>query len=263
MTNILVIKVGGAILQRQGALHSLMMTIASLQQSHSDKKVVLVHGGGVIVDSMLTQAGFQSEKRDGARVTPSEHMPTIAGALAGYVNKAVVAQASQAGLSAIGLSLADGGMATCELNPNNLGSVGIPKALCNKLLNQLLEASFLPIISSIGTLANGQLVNLNADDAAVVISELLDAELLLLTDVNGVLDERGQLLASLSHDKAHDLISKGIISGGMTAKVNAAFYAANQLRRSIAVASWESPEQIIHLLSGQNVGTRILPNQLN
>lgn len=261
MTNALVIKIGGAILERDGALQRFMEIVAQLKVSDPQKAIVVVHGGGVIVDAMLQQAGYVSEKRNGARVTPFEQMPTISGALSGYVNKAVVSIATQVGLNPVGLSLVDGTLATCEMNREGLGAVGIPKANQKQLLEVLLQAGFLPIISSIGMVETGELVNLNADDAAVVVSELLDAELLLLTDVDGVLGADGQLLSSLTHLDAQHLIASGVISGGMTAKIQAAFYAANQLRRSIAVASWESPEQIVNLLSGQAIGTRIIPNQ--
>ncbi|GLX78135.1 acetylglutamate kinase [Thalassotalea insulae] len=251
----LVIKIGGAILENVSALDALLAVLKSIK----DQAIVLVHGGGCVVDEMLAQAGFSTEKQHGLRVTPKEQMPIIAGALAGTVNKAIVASATSLGLSAVGLSLNDGDMVTCYLSEKGLGQVGEPKAHSSKLLDTLLKAQFLPVISSIGALENGELVNVNADDAAVVICQLLNAELLLLTDVNGVKGESGDYIHSLDQVLAQQLIAKGIIAGGMTAKVNAALYAANQLRRSIAVASWQSPEQIISLLNGDNIGTRIQP----
>ncbi|XQW84834.1 acetylglutamate kinase [Thalassotalea piscium] len=251
----LVIKIGGAILEKQSALTALLNVIATLK-SHA---IVLVHGGGCVVDEMLAQAGFTTEKKHGLRVTPLEQMPIISGALAGAVNKSIVAAATSMKLNAVGLSLADGNMVNCQLNDQDLGAVGIPKAHDSKLLDTLLQAKFLPIISSIGALPDGQLVNINADDAAVVICQLLNAQLLLLTDVNGVKGADGEYLSELDATAAKKLINDGIIAGGMTAKVNAAFYAANQLRRSIAVASWQAPEQIIRLLDGELIGTRIQP----
>ncbi len=256
MNKPLVIKIGGAILEKQDALQALLMVIASLNNS----KIVIVHGGGCVVDEMLAQAGFTTEKKHGLRVTPKAQIPVISGALAGVVNKSIVATANSMKLAAVGLSLGDGDMISCKLSEQNLGEVGIPKAHSSKLLDSLLNAKFLPIISSIGALANGDLVNVNADDAAVAICQLLNAELLLLTDVNGVKGETGEYLSALNHQQANVLIEQGVIAGGMTAKVNAALHAANQLRRSIAVASWQFPEQITQLLNGEQVGTRILPN---
>ena len=256
ITKPLVIKIGGAILENHEALLDLLTVISTLKNN----KVVIVHGGGCVVDEMLAQAGFTTEKKHGLRITPKAQIPVISGALAGVVNKSIVASANSLKLAAVGLSLGDGDMITCQLSTQNLGEVGVPTAHSSKLLDSLLNASFLPIISSIGALANGNLVNVNADDAAVAICQLLNAELLLLTDVNGVKDASGDYLTSLTHSQATQLIEQGVIAGGMTAKVNAAFQAANQLRRSIAVASWQFPKQITQLLEGETIGTRILPN---
>jgi len=252
----LVIKIGGAILEKEEALIALFQVISTLK-NHS---IVLVHGGGCLVDEQLKQANFSSEKIQGLRVTPKSHMPIIAGVLAGQVNKSIVATATSMNIQAVGIALSDGGMVNCTLSKPELGCVGEPSANNSKLLDTLLKANFLPVISSIGSLADGQLVNVNADDAAVAICQLLNAELLLLTDVNGVKDENGNYIDSLDKKQVTDLVDQGVIFGGMTAKVNAALQAANQLRRSIAVASWQFPEQILHLLEGKNIGTRIQPN---
>jgi len=255
MSKPLVIKIGGAILEKESALNNLLSIIKQLD----NKPVVLVHGGGCVVDEMLVQAGFTTVKKQGLRVTPKDQIGLISGALAGTVNKSIVAIANSMNLSAVGLSLTDGNMISCVLSKQDLGQVGVPSPKNSLLLDTLLKENFLPVISSIGGLNNGNLVNVNADDAAVAICQLLNAELLLLTDVNGVKGEDGNYMSSLNTEQAQKLIEQGVISGGMTAKVNAALHAANQLRRSIAVASWQFPEQIIHLLNGDNIGTRIQP----
>ena len=253
--NPLVIKIGGAILEKSGALDALLAVIVNLK---TEAKVVLVHGGGCVVDEMLAQAGFTTVKKHGLRVTPKEQIGLISGALAGTVNKSIVATASSMNLPAVGLSLADGDMIACTKSELDLGEVGVPIPKSSLLLDSLLNSHFLPVVSSIGCLANGDLVNVNADDAAVAICQLLNAELLLLTDVNGVKGGDGEYLSSLNSTQANALIEQGVIAGGMTAKVNAALQAANQLRRSITVASWQSPEKIPSLLSGQGMGTQIL-----
>jgi acetylglutamate kinase len=252
----LVIKIGGAILEKKSALNALLSVIAELK----NQQVVLVHGGGCVVDEMLAQAGFTTEKKHGLRVTPKDQIALISGVLAGTVNKAIVATANSTGLAAVGLSLNDGDMISCTLSNKDLGQVGIPQKNNSKLLDYLLKNEFLPVVSSIGALGNGDLVNVNADDAAVAICQLLSAELLLLTDVNGVKGEDGEFLQSLNAEQAQNLINQGVISGGMTAKVNAALHAAQQLRRSIAIASWQSPEQISQLLEGYGAGTKIQPD---
>lgn len=253
----LVIKIGGAILEKEDALKNLLSVIVKLK---ADAKVVLVHGGGCVVDEMLAQANFTTVKKHGLRVTPKDQIGLISGALAGTVNKSIVATANSMSLPSVGLSLTDGDMIHCSLSPQDLGQVGLPSAKNSLLLDTLLNNQFLPVISSIGALTNGDLVNVNADDAAVAICKLLNAQLLLLTDVNGVKGADGEYLTSLNSVEANKLIDDGVIAGGMTAKVNAALHAANQLRRSIAVASWQSPEQITQLLDGQGVGTQIQPD---
>lgn len=257
MSKPLVIKIGGAILETEGALKTLLAEIKKLK---SDAKIVLVHGGGCVVDDMLYHAGFTTVKKHGLRVTPKEQIALISGALAGTVNKSIVAQASSMQLPAVGLSLADGEMISCKKSELDLGEVGVPSPKSSQLLDALLNSHFLPVVSSIGTLSNGDLVNVNADDAAVAVCQLLNAKLLLLTDVNGVKGSDGEYLASLNSEQANNLIDQGVIAGGMTAKVNAALQAANQLRRSIVVASWQSPEQITQLLSGCGIGTQIQPD---
>lgn len=266
----LVIKIGGAILDQRSkvqitndqtgspttALDDLLTIIKTL----TEQPIILVHGGGYIVDEMLAQAGFLTEKKQGLRVSPAEQMPIISGALAGNVNKTIVATANRIGVCAVGLSLTDGDMTICNLSKKGLGCVGEPHPKSSVLLDCLIQAKFMPVICSIGALENGELVNVNADDAAVAVCQLLNAELLLLTDVDGVWDAQGRCLSSLTTTQANDLIAQGVIAGGMIAKVNAALSAAKHLRRSIAVASWKTPEKIVQLLAGDKVGTRILPN---
>lgn len=256
MNKPLVIKIGGGILEKANALTALFNTIKMFDK----QPVVIVHGGGCVVDKMLEKSGFITEKKQGLRITPKNQIPYISGALAGSINKKIVVKANSVGITAVGLSLVDGELASCIKHPAKLGEVGVPNANNSDLLNTLLNANFLPIISSIGALADGNLVNVNADDAAVVICQLLNAELLLLTDVNGIKNGDGKYLHSLNRHQADKLISQGVITKGMTAKVNAALLAATQLRRSIAVASWQLPEQMIALVQGQSIGTRIQPD---
>ncbi|TLU61072.1 acetylglutamate kinase [Thalassotalea litorea] len=256
--NPLVIKIGGAIMENPLALDKLFTVLAQLQQKRG---VIIVHGGGCIVDEHLSQAGFSSDKINGLRVSAKQHMPLITGALAGTVNKQLVAQANSKQINAVGLALHDGAMVACQPAAKELGQVGIPAPANPELTQSLLHANMLPIICSIGQLENGELVNVNADDAAVAISELVNGELLLLTDVAGVKGADGDYLASLNQQQANQLIEQGIIAGGMIAKVNAAFVAATRLRRSIAVTSWKAPEQLLTLHQGELLGTRIDPNE--
>ena len=124
----------------------------------------------------------------------------------------------------------------------------------------LLNNGYLPIVSSIGITDEGKMMNVNADHAAVALAKTLDADLILLSDVSGVLDGNKQLIASLTQAEADHLIAEGIITDGMIVKVNSAFEAAKTLGRPIDIASWKESDKLIELFNGKSgiTGTRII-----
>lgn len=249
--SIIVIKVGGAILDNQAALQRLLSEIRQQQSSH---QVVLVHGGGALVDQWLSGLGWVSEKRDGLRVTPAEQMPVVTGALAGAANKTVCALALAQGITAVGLSLMDAGTVTCQPLAACYGAVGIAQPGNAQLVTLLLAQGYLPIISSIGADTQGNLLNVNADQAATAIAKLLNAELWLLSDVPGVLDANKQLLPHLNGSEITELVAAGVISAGMQVKTQAALDAAQTLQRAVTIASWATPlEAILNLRTGTRV----------
>jgi acetylglutamate kinase len=254
----LVIKVGGAFMQSPDAALALLSNIGLLQGSY---QVVLVHGGGAMVEDLLSALKLSSKKINGLRVTPKEHMPYITGALAGTANKQLCALAIQAGLSPVGLSLADGKMCNTVQMKKELGAVGAVTAGDPTLLNLLAQTQMLPIISSIGADDSGNLLNVNADQAATAIAQLLDAELLLLSDVPGVLDQKKSLLKQLNSKQIRDLIEKNVIRDGMIVKVEAALTAAQSLGRSVTIASWKNSEKLLELLQNQVIGSTISPTE--
>lgn len=257
--NILVIKVGGAFMQAEDAALTLLTTISELQKNYI---VVLVHGGGAMVEELLNALNLTSQKIDGLRVTPKEHMPYITGALAGTANKQLCGLAIKAGISPVGLSLLDGKMCIATVMREELGAVGSVEPGDATLLKALAATHMLPIISSIGADNNGNLLNVNADQAATVIAQLLDAQLLLLSDVPGVLDANKNLIEHLDIEQIETLIAQNVIRDGMIVKVQAALKAANSLGRSVTIASWKDAEKLLGLLQQQAIGSKILP-QIN
>ncbi|MBY6018506.1 acetylglutamate kinase [Halomonas denitrificans] len=253
----MVIKVGGALLGCEAGVERLFSTLKALGQS--GWQAVLVHGGGVLVEQQLSANGFISEKKNGLRVTPEEQVSVVAGALAGSANTQLVAAAVVAGLVPVGLSLADGGMTQAEVLDPDLGAVGKVSVGQPVLLEQLLGLGMLPIISSIAVSDQGQRLNVNADQAATVVCQLLGAELTLLSDVSGVLDGKGQLIPNLDPALADELTRQGVIEGGMKVKVDAALEAARSINNRVLVASWRYPEQLAALVKGEPVGTQVHP----
>ncbi|SHH99117.1 acetylglutamate kinase [Ferrimonas marina] len=253
----MVIKVGGALLACEQGIERLFDTLLGLKQG--GWQLVLVHGGGVVVEQQLSANGFVSEKLDGLRITPAAQIPVVAGALAGTANTALVAAAAKAGLVPVGLSLADGEMVKAQVLNESLGCVGEVVAKDATLPKTLLQAGMLPIISSIAVDECGQLLNVNADQAATVICQLLGAELTLLSDVSGVLDGKGELIPQLDQAECDKQVALGVIEGGMKVKVEAALAAAKTINNSVRIASWRYPEQLAALLDGQPVGTAVQP----
>ncbi|CAM3778658.1 acetylglutamate kinase [Rheinheimera salexigens] len=250
----LVLKMGGRLLQDDNALDALLKVCAILKQQYP---LVLVHGGGDQVDQWLAKFGFNTEKLDGQRISPPEQMPVIAGALSGAVNAHMVARAALADLAPVGLTLAAGNSCRFDLTPN-LGAVGVAKPQDATLLKALLAQGFTPVFSSIGHGQQGQLLNVNADLAAAAICQLIQGQLVLLTDVPGILDANGQLITELTSAQAAELVQQGVIKGGMKVKLDAALDTATVLQRSITVAGWQQPDDLLKLMHQQAVGTRII-----
>ncbi|MAD76284.1 MAG: acetylglutamate kinase [Rheinheimera sp.] len=250
----LVIKMGGRLLQERPALDALLAVCCQLKQQ---RPVVLVHGGGDQVDLWLAKFGFSTEKIDGQRVSPAEQMPVITGALDGAVNAELVSRAMQQGLNPVGLNLSAGASLKFTVN-TKLGAVGLAKANSATLIQLLLEQGFTPVFSSVGIGSEGQLLNVNADLAAAAICQLVQGELVLLTDVPGILDSQMQLIAELSPAGAAELVASGVIKGGMKVKLDAALETGLALRRNIIVAGWQQPENLLKLMQNEPVGTCIL-----
>lgn len=252
-----VVKLGGAVLSSTDTLAKLFSAISEYQ---AQKPVVIVHGGGYLVDDLMAKLQFETVKKNGLRVTPYDQIPFIAGALAGTANKLLQGEAVKSGLKGIGLCLGDGGLCqVTELDPE-LGAVGLAKAGDPTIVNAIISAGGTPIISSIGLTNEGQLMNVNADDAAVAVAQSLDADLVLLSDVSGVLDQHKELIPELNSERAERLINAKVITDGMIVKVRAALEAANELGRPIDVAGWKSPELLPQLFAGESIGTRFFPN---
>jgi len=268
----LVIKIGGAGVdapREQGALWRAVL------EAHRvlDGQLVLVHGGGRAVDAHLDRLGLMSDRIEGLRITPVEHMPEIVAVLAGRVNKALVGAINAAARTnaigaqanpAIGLSLGDAQLlpTTVTRSPAgaDLGRVGRVLPRESPLLRLLLQNRYLPVLCSVGLDEAGEALNVNADDAAAGLAQALSARaLVLLTDVPAVLDEHKKPIASLDHPAIESLITRATISGGMIPKVRAALAAARAANAPAYIASWNQPDDLVRLARGEPVGTRICP----
>ena len=246
--NPLIIKLGGVLLDSEEALERLFTALVNYRESHQ-RPLVIVHGGGCVVDELMKGLNLPVIKKNGLRVTPPDQIDIITGALAGTANKTLLSWAKKHRIASVGLYLGDGDSVKVTQLDEALGHVGLAQPGSPKLINTLLEGGFLPVVSSIGVTDEGQLMNVNADQAA---------DLILLSDVSGILDGKGQRIAEMTAEKAEQLIEQGIITDGMIVKVNAALDAARALGRPVDIASWRHAEQLPALFNGTPIGTRIL-----
>ncbi len=215
---------------------------------------MIVHGGGCVVDELMKGLNLPVKKKNGLRVTPADQIDIITGALAGTANKTLLVLANiRLWLVASG----DGDSVKVTQLDEELGHVGLAQPGSPKLINTLLENGYLPVVSSIGVTDEGQLMNVNADQAATALAATLGADLILLSDVSGILDGKGQRIAEMTAAKAEQLIEQGIITDGMIVKVNAALDAVHA-GRPVDIASWRHAEQLPALFNGMPMGTRIL-----
>ncbi|MFM0964802.1 acetylglutamate kinase [Yersinia enterocolitica] len=257
MINPLVIKLGGVLLDSEEALERLFTALVTYREKH-ERPLVIMHGGGCLVDDLMKKLALPVVKKNGLRVTLADQIDIITGALAGTANKTLLAWAVKHDINAVGLCLGDGNTVSVTPLDAALGHVGKAEAGSPALVQTLLAANYMPIISSIGITKDGSLMNVNADQAATALAATLGADLILLSDVSGILDGKGQRIAEMTAQKAEQLIAQGIITDGMVVKVNAALDAARSLGRPVDIASWRHADQLPALFNGVPIGTRIL-----
>src|SRR5437016_13460381 len=188
---------------------------------------VVVHGGGPQIEQLLARLGKKGEFVQGMRVTDSETMDVVEMVLGGQVNKEVVELINQAGGKAVGLTGQDGAFIRARkmLLPSkenghvDLGQVGEVQSIAPAIIQALEAGGFIPVVAPIGTGADGTTYNINSDLVAGKLAEILGAEkLVVMTNTPGVLDKQGKLLTGLTPKKIHDLVNKGVISGGILPK---------------------------------------------
>jgi acetylglutamate kinase len=197
--------------------------------------VVVVHGGGPQVTTMLKKLDVKSQFVNGLRVTDESSMEVVEMVLAGSLNQDIVSLICGHGGRAVGLSGKDDRFIVAEKMPPvkdrdgnevDLGRVGEVRTVNPDVVVELMRAGFIPVIAPIGVDDAGNSLNLNADTVAGKVAEALRAEkLILLTDVEGVRGKDGSHLSSLGATEARALIEQRVIDGGMIPKVEACFAA--------------------------------------
>jgi acetylglutamate kinase len=257
------LKLGGELLEDRAALHGAAGAIVRLSRRD---QLVVVHGGGRAIDAELKARGLAPRFADGLRITDEAALDAVLSVLAGRTNTALVAAIGAAGGQAVGLTGADGSIGLAAQAPPfttvsqdtvDLGLVGQPVAEQARLVQDLLQLHYTPVIASIGVSVRGELLNVNADTLAGHLAAVLRADRLIVAGgTAGVLDGEDRTIATLTVDEIDAMIASGTAHSGMVAKLTAC-------RRALASGVGD-----VAIVSGRSVqdfavapGTRIQARQ--
>ncbi len=233
---------------------------------------VVVHGGGPQIGEMLQRLAVKSEFIDGLRVTDAATVEIVEMVLSGTINKQIVSAINGAGGTAIGLSGKDGNLIQAtklrrtqqDENSNiekilDLGFVGEPKEINPQILIALEQSGMIPVIAPIGIGRNGETYNINADTVAGAIAGAINAaRLLMLTDVAGVNDKKGELIEELTTAEVRDLRRDGTISGGMIPKLETCVAAVESGVEAAVVLDGRVPHALLlEIFTDHGIGTMI------
>ena len=220
---IIVVKYGGSAMASPELQRNVIKDVTLLKLVGF--KPIVVHGGGKDISKWVSKVGKEPQFINGLRVTDEETME-IAEMVLGRVNKKLVTMVQELGVSAAGISGKDGGLLRVKKKLSggqDIGFVGDVKQVNPKILYDLLDDDFLPIVSPIGVDDDFNTYNINADDAACAIASALGADkLVFLTDVEGLyrdFNDKSSFIGRLSVSEADALIDSGVIGGGMLPKL--------------------------------------------
>ncbi len=228
-------------------------------------KPIIVHGGGKEISKWIEKSGKEAKFINGLRVTDEETME-IAEMVLGKVNKSLVQKIEQLGVRAIGISGKDGALLKVDKKYSggeDIGYVGDVKEVNAKILWDLLEKDFLPVVAPIGMDDNFDTYNINADDAACAIAKAMKSEkLAFLTDVEGVLrdpSDKSSLISELTLSEAEELIKDGTVGGGMLPKLNNCMDAIREGVSRVHILDGRIPHcLLLEIFTNRGIGTAIL-----
>ena len=258
---VVVVKYGGNAMTNDALKQAVMEDVVLL--SLLGIKVVLVHGGGPEINAMLAKTGKESKFVNGLRYTDEETINIVQMVLAGKVNKDVVSMLESHNGSAVGLCGLDGNMIEAEMLNPELGFVGDITAVNPKIIRNSLDNGYIPVISTIGRGKDGTVYNINADTAAArIAAEMKAANLILLTDIKGLLedkDDENTIIRTVGVSEVPYLKRQGIISGGMIPKIDCCVEAVRRGVRKTNIIDGRIPHSIlIELLTDTGAGTMII-----
>ena len=260
---IIVVKYGGSAMVDEELKRHVIEDVTLLKLCGF--KPIIVHGGGKEISKWVGKVGKEPQFINGLRVTDEDTME-IAEMVLNKVNKSLVQMVQELGVKAVGISGKDGGLLTVEKkysDGQDIGFVGEITDVNPKVLYDLLEKDFLPIVCPIGLDKEFNTYNINADDAACAIAKAVNAEkLAFLTDIEGVYkdpEDKSTLISELTIDDAHALIDEGFIGGGMLPKLNNCIDAIDNGVSRVHIMDGRIPHcLLLEIFTNRGIGTAIL-----
>ena len=257
-----VIKLGGSVLVDAALRQNLIAQIGQLWRSGNE--LLLVHGGGKQIASLLNKLGLESRFHDGLRITDKASRNVAQMVLAGQVGKDLVADLAKIGIAAVSLAGGDGLSFLAEKmnaeDGTDLGFVGRIVKVDAKLINAALEARLIPVVACLALGADDyEYYNINGDQMASAVAAGCRAEnLVFVTDIGGVHDANGRPIAELDRAKIDQLLLSGVASGGMRPKLRACLEALDAGVKHILIVGAGAEDSLLHVFRGGQIsGTRI------
>ena len=260
---IIVVKYGGSAMANEELQKNVIKDVTLLKLVGF--KPIIVHGGGKEISRWVAKTGKEAKFVNGLRVTDEETME-IAEMVLNKVNKSLVQMVQELGVNAVGISGKDGGLLKVTKkysNGEDIGYVGEIKEVNARVIYDLLEKDFLPIIAPIGLDDDNHTYNINADDAACAIARAMRAEkLAFLTDIEGVYrdpKDPSTRINSLTTSEARKLMEEGVIGGGMLPKLNNCIDAIEHGVSKVHILDGRVPHSVLlEIFTDKGVGTVIL-----
>ncbi len=263
---IIVVKYGGSAMSNVELQKNVIKDVALLKLVGF--KPIIVHGGGKEISRWVGKVGKEAKFINGLRVTDEETME-IAEMVLNKVNKSLVTMVEELGVKAVGISGKDGGLLQVEkkyADGQDIGYVGDIRQVNPKVLYDLLEKDFLPIVAPIGLDDNFQTYNINADDAACAIAKAVNAEkLAFLTDIEGLyrdINDKSSFISRLTADQADELIAQGCIGGGMLPKLGNCTSAVKNGVNRVHILDGRIPHcLLLEIFTNEGIGTAIVADE--
>ncbi|MCI5649398.1 MAG: acetylglutamate kinase [Fusicatenibacter sp.] len=260
---IIVVKYGGSAMVDQELKKNVIQDVVLLKLVGF--KPIIVHGGGKEISRWVGKVGMEPQFKNGLRVTDADTME-VAEMVLNKVNKELVSLVQSLGVKAVGISGKDGGLLNVTKkysNGEDIGFVGDIRKVTPKVLYDLLDRDFLPIVCPVGMDDDFHTYNINADDAACAIAEAMNAEkLAFLTDIEGVYKDPkdpSSLISELRVSQARKLIADGNVGGGMIPKLQGCIDAIENGVSRVHILDGRIPHcLLLEIFTNKGIGTAIL-----